>query len=391
MFTLLNHSRKIRAAIIDDGVHPDILDLDGDWYIDEECNDLANNVHENKDSGHANMCIQVIKKYTDMSCTLWHSIKILDFYTKRGNIERLIKAFELCEDLDIKIIHLSIGTTYYEDFHVVKNAVNRLVKKGVILVCATSNSDVVTYPAYLPNVIGVKCDPLLIGDTYYFNDDPIEQINFIASSRHNNVLTDILCDSIASNSLAAPLLTAKVISYLKINPSMNVEDVHSLLVADASNAKNLCSKLTSEASHKDENQGLSKPPDIPIVILSGFDYQKLIKLIKHLHINFSIDDYHCRIALENTSDNLSEVIPISKEADIDFFAQRINDYFACDILLIGFLSPVKPERCKYASLWVWGESVDTSFDYVIPDYQVGVITKNESIDEVYEMIMSILL
>jgi len=100
--------RDIKAAIIDDGVHPDILCLDGDWLIDEECNVLLNSSHGSIEDGHANICMRVIQKYSNTDKILWHSINVLDFNSKRGNIGRLIKALELCESLDIKLIHLSV-------------------------------------------------------------------------------------------------------------------------------------------------------------------------------------------------------------------------------------------------------------------------------------------
>lgn len=82
--------------------------------------------------------------------------KILDDDSKLANINQFLKALELCAELGVKIIHLSIGTSIYDDFEYVEKYVNRLCDMGVIIVAASSNKGTVTYPAYMNNVIGVK-------------------------------------------------------------------------------------------------------------------------------------------------------------------------------------------------------------------------------------------
>jgi len=388
---MITRNHIIKVAIIDDGVHPDILCLDGDWLIDEECNVLMNSAHGSKEDGHANMCMEVINKYSAKGNAHWHSIKVLDYSTKRGSIDKLIKAFELCETLGIKLIHLSIGTTFYEDFHKVKQIVDRLVESGVVVVCATSNADVITYPAYLPNVVCVKCDPNLIGNVHTVKYDSIERTVFYASAKHREGKCDIITNSSVSNSLATPIITAKVISYLDGNPNLNIDGVLSLLKSDAVNTENIRTPRILEVTSKYESPPPSKPLNIPIVVFTGFDPHRLIELVKHLYKNLENEYYHCRVVMEETVAICIDYTPINIEANIESIVQRVSNFFNCDIILVGFMSPIAPERCKSAGLWIWGGNADINNGYILSDEQIGININNDPLDEAYRKIMSILL
>ena len=104
-----------------------------------------------------------------MSDVFWHSIKILNDDTKRGNIRQFIEALRLCEQLEVKIIHLSIGTRSYSDFNLIEKSIEALCDKGTIIIAAACNEGTVAYPACMNGVIGVKCDFSATDQQYLYN------------------------------------------------------------------------------------------------------------------------------------------------------------------------------------------------------------------------------
>lgn len=379
-------NRFIEAAIIDDGVHLGSFPQEKKWIVDENL-DISLYQSHIIEENHAAVCMGVMQKYVDMEHVFWHSIKVLKDDTKRGYIGRFLKALELCEELGVKLIHLSIGSTCYEDFRPIQIIVERLLKKGVILVSATSNEGVVTYPAYISNVISVKCDPQLTDDAYTFQHDPIERISFQASSRHQLGLGGQKTVSSVCNSYAAPLITAKVISHLINDPKLNCEKIIPLLIAGATNS-NLREACSDDKDKIDfPNNAMLDSPDIPIVVLSGFDSQHLIDLICELSACLKTDDYNVRVALEHPLATYLDMTPVRVSTDIENYVRKMNSYFNCEIILLGFSPPIQPERCRSASLWIWG----TEQGYEVPEDQVGIIVKNESGQALYEKMLSILL
>ena len=123
----------------------------------------------------------------------------------------------MCVSLDIRLINLSAGTYAYEDFARIEEAVRYLLDSDRILVAATGNRGTVTYPAYLPDVIGVEYRQELIDDAYIYCQDLLTRIDFQASSRHKIVLGGHEIDTPISNSYAAPLITAKILTILRSN------------------------------------------------------------------------------------------------------------------------------------------------------------------------------
>ena len=61
--------------------------------------------------------MKIIQKFTDISNVDWYSIKILDDDSKLANINQFLKALELCAELGVKIIQLSICTSIYYYFY----------------------------------------------------------------------------------------------------------------------------------------------------------------------------------------------------------------------------------------------------------------------------------
>ena len=224
----------IKAAIIDDGIDATQFNNVKSWVINKDLSIESEDIISEEDN-HACTCLRIIQKYSDVSDVFWHSIKILNDDTKQGNIRQFIEALNLCEQLNVKLIHLSIGTRSYSDFGLIQKSVKALCEKGIIIIAAACNEGTVTYPASMNGVIGVKCDYSPSDEQYSFIYNSIDNISFSASAKH--ILRDRgkLRFSLQSNSYAAPLITSKVLSLLTQNPSASFEEVYLYLARHAFN------------------------------------------------------------------------------------------------------------------------------------------------------------
>jgi hypothetical protein len=127
--------------------------------------------------------------------------------------------------------------------------------------------------------------------------------------------------------------------------------------------------------------------DIPVVVLSGFEPSSLLHLAKSLRSHLKADDYNVCVALEHPDIASVDMVPIHIELDLVGYVQKMCAYFDCEIVLLGFSPSIPPERYPEASLWIWGMEQD----YEVLEGQVGITVKNESGQEVYEKMLSILL
>ena len=364
--------KNIRIAILDDGVHPKACPLAGSFLIDNDLSVSSQKENTVSPYSHGSMCARIVQRYTRLDKVDVFSLQILQGNTLRGNIDRLLKSLELCVSMDIRLIHLSVGTYVFEDFAKLEEAVHFLAHSDRFLVAATGNQGTVTYPAYLPGVIGVKCHPKLSGDEYIYSYDSFTKIHFQASARHNLSVDGQEMKTSMSNSYAAPLITAKLLSYLKNNKDLGKNDILCLLM------KNAKKNIFAEKSE-------SYPSvDIPVVVLSGFSTKRLSCIIGHFTNCLRREDYHVRVAT-----NLSGVRPwdetvLPETEDLDLFTARMAWYFSCEIILLGSTSYIAFDNYENVSLWIYGEEssivpeVDESErqDIVVDDDEIGNVGVN---------------
>lgn len=377
--------KNIRMAILDDGVYSKACPLAGSYLID---NDLSVvNIKENIVSpySHGSMCARIVQRYTELDNVDVFSIQILQGDTLRGNIGRLLKALELCISMDIRLFHLSVGTYAYEDFAKLEQAVQRLLDSDRFLVAAAGNRGTVTYPAYLPGVIGVKCNPFLTGDEYAYCYDPFTRIHFQSSARHKLFVEGQETETPISNSYAAPLVTAKLLSCMKEHAESGKDEILRLLMEKAGRTEDtMCTedvmrtksvKHMENAMHTEDfthtenavymedvmrgafaaDREIYPPLEIPVVVLSGFSNRRLSNLVAFLTDCLHRDDYHVRSAT-----NLSGIRPwdetvLPEAEELDTFTARMAWYFSCEIILVGSASYITPDKCENASLWIYGE------------------------------------
>lgn len=213
-------------AIVDDGVSadstPNLL-----FSLQVDAHGLIRTFKGYVDPlGHGNICSAIIQKYCPHAQI--GSIKILDTNTKKGDCFKLEKAISWCINNKIKIIHLSLGTVSASDYSSLLKIINKAYENGIIIISACKNGSNYSYPASFSNVIGVKCDSLLQGDTYYAITSNRYGIDFSSSASHElKELQSTPYQGVTPvcNSYAAPVITAKIYSNLIKHPFKNFDQI----------------------------------------------------------------------------------------------------------------------------------------------------------------------
>ncbi|MCX7921762.1 MAG: S8 family serine peptidase [Clostridia bacterium] len=220
--------KSLHIAVVDDGINEKFYSTGPFHYdieITPELQVIERSGYDPYLTSHGTTCAGIIKKY--FPNVVLSSIKILN---KRalGVKDQLIKAIEWCCDNGIQLVNLSLGTIDYRDFDSIKHVVNGADKKGLIIVAACNNRNIISYPASLSNVIGVKCDKMdkLRQGEYVYNTPSYDNIEITSCSTHalkiftGEVQTTSLC-----NSFAAPFVTALAARIMEACPGITLEGI----------------------------------------------------------------------------------------------------------------------------------------------------------------------
>ena len=165
---------------------------------------------------HGTMCARIFEHYAEEYDYQIVDIKVLNsIYDTddnedigKGNIQDLNKALELCLDINVNIISMSLGSSLLSDSRYVRDVIDRLNKRGVVIVAANSNSRKLSVPAVFPEVFGVEYDIWRIlkpGEILYCPNDPL-RIDIVSAFEFE--------DELPSNSYAVPIVTARINKYI---------------------------------------------------------------------------------------------------------------------------------------------------------------------------------
>ena len=163
---------------------------------------------------HGTICAAIITKYcSDVNII---SINVLSDI-RTGHIDRLLTAIKWCNEQDIPLINLSIGSVVEKDFHILSELLSNINGKSII-VAAQNNNNYFTAPASLNEVIGVNNRAIYRNDQYTMRWYPFDGIEISASSNHTLLLKDdTTFKTPICNSYATPMIAAKVFEILKRN------------------------------------------------------------------------------------------------------------------------------------------------------------------------------
>ena len=161
---------------------------------------ISENAKNVRNITHGTSCYQIIRAYTSVPFSLI-SLQVLDTATNTGSKNSLVTALNWCKSQKIDLINMSMGTRQFYDFSAIAKAIAELDQ--TVIVAACSNQNTITLPACLDSVIGVRhCNLPQLREKYSYISDPYDKVDIMTYS--NN----------ASNSMAAPFISAKVCDLL---------------------------------------------------------------------------------------------------------------------------------------------------------------------------------
>ena len=312
---------RLKAAIIDDGAHPQLFNSSEGISVDGYSDVKEGAFNENYCS-HATECMALIRKFTSLSDINWLNIRVLDNETYSGSIDRFIRALEICLEKNVKLIHMSIGSEYFMDFPKIKEITEKLLANGAVLIASMSNSGKLTYPACISGVIGVKSGDGIENNGYIYVDSPFDSISFIAGSEHEIRLFDVEYITQKCNSMAAPVITAKVIDILRNSPEADSREV-------ADELKKSALSIKKEDIYDETGEISEEELQTPVLGIYLSDQKSSVELAEGLHKLFEADGYNAAVC--SSSYGGYRKLP---EKCLPAYFSRISDFCMCDIILV---------------------------------------------------------
>lgn len=147
----------MKIVLLDDGLTWNKLKIDFNVkeYVVDCGKVLPYQSSQGKHDSHGLICAKIITRNMSSDDMLF-SYKIKQDNYTLGSIYDLGDAFLHCLNLDVNIIHLSVGSRFNGDRKYFQYLCNQAERKKVCVIAALCNDNTVTYPASLKNVIGVK-------------------------------------------------------------------------------------------------------------------------------------------------------------------------------------------------------------------------------------------
>ncbi len=156
---------------------------------------------------HASVCAGIFLSKVKVPCELW-CIRVLDGDSLRGNVDALLAALDFCVKQRMDIVNLSVGTTRIRDGERLSLKIRELADCGAAIIAAESNRKLLTFPAALEQVIGVREDTP--SNRRCFSDSILYRSERkVFTYEKQSVVTGNY------NSYAAPAVTAEVCCFRK--------------------------------------------------------------------------------------------------------------------------------------------------------------------------------
>ena len=162
----------VKIAIIDSGVdseHPEIgsIALGIDIRIDSAGQITWGTDYADR-SGHGTACTGIIRQIAPDSEI--HIVRIFE-QSLVADGKLLIEALQWVINHEMDVVNLSLGTTDCQYFELIQELCRQAARENIILVAAAHNRGIESYPAILPNVIGVQGKSMQTLNDFYFRPD----------------------------------------------------------------------------------------------------------------------------------------------------------------------------------------------------------------------------
>ena len=187
----------VKIAIIDSGVdseHPEIGSITHgiDIRIDSDGQIIWGTDYVDR-SGHGTACTGIIHQIAPDAEI--HIVRIFE-QSLVADGKLLIAALRWVTNQGIDVVNLSLGTTDHQYIAPIQELCRQATRENIILVAAAHNRGIESYPAILPDVIGVQGRPMPTLNDFYFRKN-----NNIECVAHGG--EQILCWKNASKRIAA--------------------------------------------------------------------------------------------------------------------------------------------------------------------------------------------
>lgn len=217
----------LNIAFIDDGINSNSTiskkhgiyhyKVDNDVII-EQRNSKANPM------SHGTLCFKIFNEFGP-DCNIY-DLNIASENKNTMNSKNVNIALKWCINNNIQIISMSLGALIVDNVSELVKNINHLNNKGIILVASCSNTNKVTYPASLSNVIGVRYeDEILKNGEYFYVESSIDGINIITSIPKKRAFNIFIggkkVEIKLSNSFAASYIASKICLYLSQGMTLN--------------------------------------------------------------------------------------------------------------------------------------------------------------------------
>lgn len=213
---------KLKIAIIDDGINIELMQRLRNKENEITCLQMHNGTCVVQYTAplqminHGTVCTLILLESLEVEKVLNDveiiSISIVD-EEKRNNLRKLSAAIQWSIDYGVNLISLSIGSKQFITADDIIEVSKKAEKNNTIIVAAGSNDGIITYPACLPSVIGVKAaDLILEKETTYINPiDGIDVQEYVPDlavlkklEQHFNYYLSL------TNSIIAPVVAAQI-------------------------------------------------------------------------------------------------------------------------------------------------------------------------------------
>jgi uncharacterized NAD-dependent epimerase/dehydratase family protein len=219
----------VKVAIVDSGLvpnHPKIGPVAGGVALTVGSDSaIRQGTYHTDCAGHGTACAGIIRRKAPAAAL--YSVRIFD-ESLQADSRLLISAIEWSIEQGMDIINLSLGTTEVTQRDALLQLCQQAADQGILMVAAEHEEGRESYPAHLPQVIGVGAGPLQGLYDYYYR--PRAAIEYIARGDLQRLCwlepPEVI---LAGTSFAAPHITGLLALIRQAHPSAGLAQVREIL------------------------------------------------------------------------------------------------------------------------------------------------------------------
>lgn len=229
---------KLKIAIIDDGVNIELIHRLIGRRMDVTCLQAQNDdyvtqpIESLQVINHGTICtsilLEALSKMNILDYVEVISISILD-ERNQHNLQQLSDTIQWGINQQVDLISLSIGSKVFASAAELIEISKKAERKNMVIVAAAANDGVITYPACLPSVIGVRVTKSILDEECVYGDS-LDGINIQISMPELEILKILEQDFghylPKTNSLLVPVVVGQIASIiLEEKRMMSIEHI----------------------------------------------------------------------------------------------------------------------------------------------------------------------